>query len=120
LNVKVLESRLLSMNTQTQLHELQAGESLALPGSGSGRFTLLDGEALFQPEALYLAGTAVVPPVRHLSAPASLALSEAGCLRATRDARVLVETTPGFAAAFKATLARLIAEWPVGRPASVR
>ena len=101
------------MNTQTQLHELQAGEALAFPRSPKGRVILAEGEVLFQAPALYLAGTVIVPPLRRLSAPASLSLSEAGSLRATRAARVVIEQAPGLVATLKSALAGLRRRYPV-------
>jgi hypothetical protein len=95
------------MNTQTQLHELQAGEALPLPRNANGRVVLVEGEVLFQAPALYLAGTVFVPPALRLSAPASWPLSETGSLQATRGARVLVEEAPGWGAMLKAALADL-------------
>lgn len=102
------------MNTQTQLHQLQAGEALAFPRASRGRVILAEGEVLFQAPALWLAGTVIVPPVRRLSAPASLPLSEAGSLRATRAARLVVEQAPGLGAVLKAAFAGLRRRYPVG------
>lgn len=102
------------MNTQTQLHELQAGEALAFSRASKGRVLLAQGEVLVQAPALWLAGTVVVPPVRRLSAPASLPLSEAGSLRATRAARLVIEEAPGLAALLKSALAGLRRRYPVG------
>lgn len=102
------------MNTQTQLHELQAGEALAFSRASKGRVILAEGEVLVQAPALWLAGTVIVPPVRRLSAPASLPLSEAGSLRATRAARVLIERAPGPVATLLSALAGLRRRYPVG------
>lgn len=101
------------MNTQTQLHELQAGEALAFSGSTKGRVILVEGEVLFQAPALYLAGTVIVPPARRLSAPASLPLTQAGSLRATRAARIVFEEAPGLGATIRAALAGLRRRYPV-------
>jgi hypothetical protein len=102
------------MNTQTQLHELQAGEALAFARASKGRVILAEGEVLFQAPALWLAGTVIVPPPRRLSAPASLPLAEVGLLRATRAARVLVEEAPGPVAMLKSAFAALRRRYPVG------
>ncbi|MEJ5991634.1 hypothetical protein WG902_16645 [Ramlibacter sp. PS3R-8] len=101
------------MNTQTQLHALQAGEALAFPGSSKGRVILIEGEVLVQAPALYLAGTAILPPERRLSAPATLTMAEAGSLRVTRSARLVVEAAPGLGATIKSALARLRRRYPV-------
>lgn len=101
------------MNTQTQLHELQAGETLVLSGSSKGRVILVEGEVLFQAPALYLAGTVILPPARRVSAPSSLTLGEAGSLRATRAARILFEEEAGLVATIKAALAGLRRRYPV-------
>jgi hypothetical protein len=95
------------MNTQTRLHELQAGEALPLPRDANGRVVLVEGEVLMQAPALYLAGTVIVPPPRWLSAPASWMLSETGSVRATGGARLLIEEAPGWGAMLKACLASL-------------
>lgn len=102
------------MNTQTQLHELQAGEALAFPRASKGRVILAEGEVLFQAPAQYLASTVIVPPARRLSAPASLPLSEVGSLRATRAARVVIEEAPGLRATLMSALAGLRRRYPVG------
>src|SRR5687767_2239498 len=95
------------MNTQTQLHELQAGEALPLPRNANGRVVLVEGEVLFQAPALYLAGTVVVPAVRRVSAPASWLLSEAGSVVAARGARLVVQEAPRLGATLRAALTAL-------------
>ena len=95
------------MKTQTQLHELQAGEALSLPRNANGRVVLVEGEVLLQPPALYLAGTVVVPPARRLSAPASWMLADASSVRAAAGARLRVDEAPGWVTPLKAMLAGL-------------
>lgn len=95
------------MNTQNDVHELQAGEALPLSGLADGRLFLVEGEVLVQGQAGWLAGTVVLPPVVRLTAPASIPLSEFGSLRATGRARLVIEQAPSLWETFRAALAKL-------------
>ncbi|MCD6076513.1 MAG: hypothetical protein K0R89_451 [Ramlibacter sp.] len=97
------------MNTQTHVRELQAGQALALDELPQGRFVLVEGEVLLQAPATWLAGTVVQPPAVRIAAPASLPAMEVGMLRATRDAKIVVEEAPGVLAVFSAWWSRAAA-----------
>jgi hypothetical protein len=96
------------MNTQSQVHELQAGEALALSAHRKGRLVLVQGEVLVQAPAMELAGTVIVPPATQVSAPALLSLAEIGALRATQRATIRLEEAPSFVAMVRSVLARLM------------
>ncbi len=97
------------MNTQTQVHRLEAGQALALPRRGAGPAVLSGGELLVQAPARWLAGTVVLSAPVRLVAPAVLP-AEPGCsVVAVRPSVVVVrEVAPWWSpsrlfAAFQAT-----------------
>ena len=82
------------MNTQTQVHRLEAGQALALSRQGAGPVVLAKGEVLVQAPARWLAGTVVLSaPVRYI-APAVLRLEPSSSVVALRPSSVVVEKAP--------------------------
>ncbi len=79
------------MNTQTQVHRLEAGQALALSRQGAGPVVLAEGEVLVQAPARWLAGTVVLSaPVRYV-APAVLRFEPSSSVLALRSSSVVVE-----------------------------
>ena len=79
------------MNTQTQVHRLEAGQALPLPRRGAGLAVLSEGELLVQAPARWLAGTVVLSAPVRLVAPAVLP-AEPGCSAvAVRPSSVVVQ-----------------------------
>ena len=79
------------MNTQTQVHRLEAGQALALPRRVAGSAVLSEGELLVQAPARWLAGTVVLSAPVRLVAPAVLP-TEPGCsVVAVRPSSVVVQ-----------------------------
>lgn len=79
------------MNTQTQVHRLEAGQALALSRQGAGPVVLAEGEVLVQAPARWLAGTVVLSaPVRYV-APAVLRFEPSSSVLALRPSAVVVE-----------------------------
>ena len=78
------------MNTQTQVHRLEAGQALALSRQGAGPVVLAEGEVLVQAPARWRAGTVVLSaPVRHV-APAALRLEPSSSVIALRPSSMVV------------------------------
>lgn len=80
------------MNTQAQVHRLQAGQaiSLPLPRRGAGPVVLAQGELLVQEPARWLGGTVVVPAPVRLVAPAVLPEAPSASVTAVRESTVVV------------------------------
>jgi hypothetical protein len=95
------------MNTQNHVHELQAGQALALSGQPDGRLVLVEGEVLVQAQASWISGMVIVPSAVRITAPASVPLSELASLRATGRAKLVIEQAPSLIATFRAALAKL-------------
>ena len=79
------------MNTQTQVHRLEAGQALALPGRDAGQAVLSEGELLVQAPARWLAGTVVLAAPVRLVAPAVLRLEPSSSVVAVRPSSVVVQ-----------------------------
>ena len=60
------------MNTQQQVHRLEAGQALPIPRRGGGPAVLTEGELVMQEPARWLAGTVVLPAAVRVVAPALL------------------------------------------------
>lgn len=97
------------MNTQTQVHRLEAGQALALGRRSEGPAVLTQGELLVQEPARWLAGVVVMPRAVRLVAPAVLPTAPSCSFVAVRASSVVVrEAAPvSFAGRLRAAAAWL-------------
>ena len=100
------------MNTQKHVHELQAGQALALSELPEGRLVLVEGEVLVQGPASWIAGTVVVPTAMRFTAPSVVPLSALGSLRATGRTKLVIERAPGLVETFRAACRSALAAIP--------
>lgn len=82
------------MNTQTQVHRLEAGQALALSRRGAGPVVLAEGEVLVQAPARWLAGTVVLSTPVRVAAPAVLRFEPSSSVVAVRTSSVVVQEAP--------------------------
>ena len=82
------------MNTQTQVHRLEAGQALALARRGAGPAVLTQGELVMQEPARWLAGIVVLPAPVRLVAPAVLPSGPSCSFVAAGRSCVVVEEGP--------------------------
>lgn len=97
------------MNTQAQVHRLEAGQALPLPRRSGGPAVLTEGELLMHEPARWLAGIVVLPAPVRLVAPALLPAGASRSFVAVRASTVVVqEAEPLFTPARLRAAARWI------------
>lgn len=79
------------MNTQAQVHRLEAGQALPLPRRSAGPAVLTQGELLVQQPAHWLGETVVVSAPMRLVAPAVLPGDDSWSVVAVRPSSVTVQ-----------------------------
>jgi molybdopterin-binding protein len=94
------------MNTQMQVHSLQAGEALPVLSRTGGQAILVKGEVLVQAPARLLAGMVLLSPPTRLSAPAQLRLQDGSSVLAVHQATIVVEEAPSLVAMLRSMVAR--------------
>jgi hypothetical protein len=97
------------MNTQTQVHALEAGQAFAIAADRRGQLILLEGEVWVHAPARWLAGTMVLPQPARASAPACLPLDGVAAVTGIDAAKLVIEEAPGWFAALRAFAALLVA-----------
>ena len=106
------------MNTQAQVHRLEAGQALSPSRASRGHAVLAEGELLVQAPMEWLAGSVVVPDPVRLVAPAVLDLDASHSFVAVRASAVVVpQAAPRVTAAkWPGRVAGLLGAWRSSRP----
>lgn len=100
------------MNTQTQVHRLEAGQALLVSSRSTKPAVLVKGEVLVQAPARWLGGSVVLSPATRLLAPAVLPSDPSASVVAVHESTVIVEEAPSLLD----RVGQLLRNWPSGRP----